>query len=169
MFSQFRTYTSCAMQRRRLFLSNSGQEREIIEHPSSCYVIGRSGTGKTTTMLFKMLAIQQTWEQYTDMGPKPRQVFVTQSRPLATKVEEYCAKLMLSIEDAGYSSKELRKRVKDSEQEFELVDEDDNERWRSDLPERFSELADEHFPLFITYNRVRIFLHSKHLISSSRE
>ena len=120
-------------------------------------------------MLFKMLAIQRTWQQYPDMGPKPRQVFVTQSRLLATTAEGRFAKLMVSIEDAGYSSKELRKRVKDSEQEVELVDQDDNGRWRLDLPERFSELADEHFPLFITYDRVRIFLCLKHLISSSRE
>ena len=34
-------------------------------------------------MLFKMLGIQRTWEQYPDMWPKPRQVFVTQSRVLA--------------------------------------------------------------------------------------
>ena len=169
MFSQFRMCTSCAVQRRCLFLINSGQEREIIEHSSSCYVIGRSGTGKTTTMLFKMLAIQRTWEQYPDIGPKPRQLFVTQSRLLATKVEEYFAELMLSIEDAGYSSKELRKRAKDSEQEIKLVDVDDNGGWRSDLPERFSELADGHFPLFITYDRVRTLLCSKHLISSSHK
>ena len=169
MFSQFRMCTSCAVQPRRLFLINSGQEREIIEHPSSCYLIGRSGTGKTTTMLFKMLAIQRTWERYPDMGLKPRQVFVTQSRFLATMAEGCFSKLMSSIEDAGYSSKELRKRVKDSEQEVELVDVDDNGRWSSDVPERFSELADEHFPLFITYDRVRIFLCSKHLISPFRE
>jgi hypothetical protein len=137
-----------------LFLTNSAQEQEIIEHTSSCYVIGRSGTGKTTTMLFKMLAVQRTWQQYPDMGPKPRQVFITQSRVLATKVEEYFAKLTLSLEAGGYSPEELRMMEKDAEQEDDMVNPEDNKRWRSDLPERFSELLDEHFPLFITYDRV---------------
>ena len=116
-------------------------------------------------MLFKMLGIQRTWQQYPDMRPKPRQVFVTQSRVLATKVEEYFAKLMSSLEDAGYSPEELRKREREAEQEIEFVDQDDNERWRSDLPERFSELLDEHFPLFITYDRVRISISLKSPIS----
>ena len=133
---------------------NRAQEQEIIEHPSSCYVIGRSGTGKTTTMLFKMLGIQRTWEQYPDMWPKPRQVFVTQSRVLATKVEQYFAKLMSSLEVAVYPPEELREMGKVIEQEIELVDQDDNEQWRSDLPKKFSELSDKHFPLFITYDRV---------------
>ena len=112
-------------------------------------------------MLFKMLAIQRTWQQYPDMGPKPRQVFITQSRVLASKVEEYFVKLMSSLETATYSPEELRKREKDVEQEIEFVDQDDNQQWRSDLPDRFSELADEHFPLFITYDRVRISLYFK--------
>jgi len=133
---------------------NSAQEQEIIEHTSSCYVIGRSGTGKTTTMLFKMLAIQRTWQQYPDIRPKPRQVFITQSRVLASKVEEYFEKLTSSLEAAAHSPKGSSMMEKDSEEEIEYVDQDDNKQWRSDLPERFSGLSDEHFPLFITYDRV---------------
>ena len=165
MFSQFRMCTNCMMQGMHLFPINSGQEQEIIEHPSSCYVIGRSGTGKTTTMLFKMLGIQRIWQQYPDMGPRPRQLFVTQSRVLASKVREYFAKLMSSLEAAACSPEELRMRERDTEQEIEFVDLDDNKQWRSDLPEKFSELRDEHFPLFITYDRVRILIPPKHPIS----
>ena len=116
-------------------------------------------------MLFKMLSIQHTWQQYPDLGPKPRQVFVTQSRVLATKVEEYFAKLMSSLEASAYSLEELRMMEKDVEQEIEFVDQDDDGQWRSDLPEKFSELVDEHFPLFTTYDRVRISLSSMHPIS----
>ena len=116
-------------------------------------------------MLFKMLSIQHTWQQYPDLGPKPRQVFVTQSRVLATKVEEYFAKLMSSLEASAYSLEELRMTEKDVEQEIEFVDQDDDGQWRSDLPEKFSELVDEHFPLFTTYDRVRISLSSMHPIS----
>ena len=149
--------------------SNSAQQQEIIDHPSSCYVIGGSGTGKTTTMLFKMLGIQRTWQKNHVMAPKPRQVFVTQSRVLVTKVEEYFAKLMSSLEAGGYSPEELRMVEKDVDQESDLVNQDDKKQWRSDLPERFSELLDEHFPLFITYDRVRTFTSSNYLISPFRE
>ena len=131
------------------------QEQGIIEHSSSCYVIGRSGTGKTTTMLFKMLGVERTWKQYPDMGPKPRQVFVTQSRVLATKVEKYFTKLMGSLEAATYSREHLRTMEKVADQRTRLVDQDDNDDWRPDLPDKFSELSEEHFPLFITYDLVR--------------
>lgn len=114
-------------------------------------------------MLFKMLGIQRIWERYPDMGPKPRQVFVTQSRVLAMKVEEEFKERMLSLK--ADSRKKLRMMQKDVEQEIEYVDQDDNTRWRSDLPERFSELHDDHFPLFITYDRVRASPSLKYLIS----
>jgi len=120
-------------------------------------------------MLFKMLGIQRIWEKYPDMGPKPRQVFITQSRVLALKVEEYFTKLMSSLEAAMCSPQELRMRRRDVDQDNDLMDQDDDQQWRSDLPERFSELLDEHFPLFITYDRVRvtISIFSKHLILPS--
>ena len=57
---------------------------------------------------------------------------------------------------------------KDVEQASKLVNQDDNDKWRSDLPERFSELRDEHFPLFITYDLVRTSSSSKCPISSFR-
>jgi len=106
-------------------------------------------------MLFKMLGIERTWRQYPDIGPKPRQLFVTQSRVLATKVEEYFSQLMGSLEAATYSRERLRAMEKDTTQRARLVDQDDNDHWRSDLPDKFSELSEEHFPLFITYDRVR--------------
>ena len=111
-------------------------------------------------MLFKMLGIQRVWQK---MGSRPRQVFITQSRVLATKVGEYFDKLMSSHEAAGDSPQELRARERDVEQEIEYVDQDDDRQWRSDLPKRFSELQDEHFPLFITYDRVWVSLTSEHL------
>ena len=165
MFSQSRMYTSRRIRCVRLSIPNSTREQEIIEHPSSCYVIGRSGTGKTTTMLFKMLGIHRIWKMHPDMGLKPRQLFITQSRVLARKVEEYFGKLLSSLEDAACSSEELRMREKNIEQEADFIDQDDNQQWRSDLPQNFSELRDEHFPLFITYDRVRISSSSEGLVS----
>ncbi|KZP15183.1 P-loop containing nucleoside triphosphate hydrolase protein [Athelia psychrophila] len=133
----------------------SPQERAIIQHPSSCYVIGRSGTGKTTTMLFKMFLVENGSTMLGDKNsPKPRQLFVTQSRMLAGKVEEYFAKLMEALATARYSLEELAILAKSHREEAGLVDLDDQANWRNDLPGRFSELQDEHFPLFITFDRL---------------
>ncbi|KAG2128492.1 hypothetical protein BD769DRAFT_1457681, partial [Suillus cothurnatus] len=74
-----------------------------------CYVLGCSGTGKSTTMLFKILGIQRAWEMSAVDMPKPRQIFVTKSRVLATKMEEYFTKLLESSVLAGYTPQELAK------------------------------------------------------------
>jgi hypothetical protein len=116
-------------------------------------------------MIFKMLDVQRTWQQYSGTDPKPRQVFVTQSPILAMKVGEYFTKLMSSPETGAHSFKKPRMTQKDVEQEFDLIDPDDNKQWRSDLPEKYSGLLDEHFPLFITYGQVWMSLSPKYPIS----
>ncbi|KAK7064824.1 UvrD-like helicase ATP-binding domain-containing protein [Favolaschia claudopus] len=135
-------------------LQVSPKEQEIIEHPHSCYVLGRSGTGKTTTLLYRMLLVEADSQASNEDGPetpKRRQLFVTQSRILAEKVEEHFDKLT-----AGYrpSSSEPDNTAKPRSSAFALVDIDDELEWRSDLPKRFSELKDEHFPLFVTFDRL---------------
>lgn len=90
--------------------------------------------------------------------PKPRQLFVTQSRVLAGKVEEYFSKLIESLVTAAHSPQELKKLVANKTQQGEeLIDEDDEADWRSDLPKKFSLLEDDHFPMFITFDRVGLF------------
>ncbi|KAK0207928.1 hypothetical protein DFS33DRAFT_393620 [Desarmillaria ectypa] len=132
----------------------STQEKRIIEHPKSCYVIGRSGTGKTTTMLFKMLLIERTFQLMDSDLPRPRQVFVTKSRILAKKVQEYFAKLASSLAIASQSSADLRglPRAPQYQDDLGLVDVDDVVDWRTDLPAKYSELEERHFPLFITFD-----------------
>ncbi|KAK0207964.1 hypothetical protein DFS33DRAFT_396866 [Desarmillaria ectypa] len=132
----------------------STQEKRIIEHPQSCYVIGRSGTGKTTTMLFKMLLIERTFQLMQSDLPRPRQVFVTKSRMLAKKVQEYFSKLASSLAMASQTFAELMRLPKVSQyhEDLGLVDVDDIVDWRSDLPAKFSELEGKHFPLFITFD-----------------
>ncbi|KAI0762352.1 hypothetical protein C8Q74DRAFT_1336826 [Fomes fomentarius] len=134
----------------------SPQEKKIIEHPSSCYVLGRSGTGKTTTMLFKMLGIERSWETFREALPRPRQLFVTQSRVLAEKVEEYFTKLFESLSTAGQTNSDLVNIVarRKRQQEQGLVDQDEEVWHRGDLPQRFGELTDEHFPMFLTYDQI---------------
>ncbi|RXW12996.1 hypothetical protein EST38_g12858 [Candolleomyces aberdarensis] len=136
------------------------QEKEIIDHPNSCYVIGRSGTGKTTTMLFKMLGIERAYIQQSEKTAvaRPRQIFVTQSRVLATRVEEYFSKLMESLAVAKKSKEELKEIAEQKKLEKEgdggLFDADDDVTWKAGLPQKFSLLQDEHFPLFLTFERL---------------
>jgi hypothetical protein len=108
-------------------------------------------------MLFKMLGIQRAYEQCKDSMPKPRQIFVTQSRVLAAKVEEYFTKLLESLSTGQKTKEELAVMIKSKRQQQQdrsLVDADDDQNWRSDLPLKYSNLRDEHFPLFLTFDRV---------------
>ncbi|KAI9566690.1 hypothetical protein HD554DRAFT_2315329 [Boletus coccyginus] len=129
------------------------RELQIVECTTSCYVLGRSGTGKTTTMLFKMFGIQRTWEMEMSGMPKPRQIFVTKSRVLATKVQEYFTKLLESLALVGYSLEELKRmRLRARDTESGLVDADDEDR--TDIPQRYSALEENHFPLFVTFDKL---------------
>jgi len=129
----------------------SPQEQKVVECTTSCYVLGRSGTGKTTTMLFKMLGIQRAWELSAVDMPKPRQIFVTKSRMLATKVKEYFTKLLESLAMAGYTLQEIAE-LKAQRVEDDLIDLDDAPE--SHVPARYSQLEDKHFPLFVTFDRL---------------
>ncbi|KAG7450843.1 uncharacterized protein BT62DRAFT_1001658 [Guyanagaster necrorhizus] len=131
----------------------SMQETRIIEHPKSCYVIGRSGTGKTTTILFKMLLIEQTFRLMESGLPRPRQVFVTKSRMLAKKVQEDFSNLASSLAIASRPSADLMNLSRAQYQDdIGLIDIDDIVDWRTDLPAKYSELEERHFPLFITFD-----------------
>ncbi|KAI6165389.1 hypothetical protein EDD17DRAFT_1754090 [Pisolithus thermaeus] len=130
----------------------SPQQREIVECTTSCYVLGRSGTGKTTTMLFKMLGIQQAWQLHFEGSdiPRPRQIFVTTSHMLANNVEKCFRKFMNSLSLAGCTLDELAK-LQSRHVDLGLVDSDNVS---GTLPQRFSELEDHHFPLFLPFERL---------------
>jgi hypothetical protein len=116
---------------------------------------------KTTTMLFKMLAQEHFWQQShgqsRDLMPtRPRQLFVTQSRVLADKVEEHFTKLLHSLRLSSNITMNISTLLerKKSREETLLVDRDEVDQWRSDLPKKFSDLTDDHFPLFLTFDKV---------------
>ncbi|KAA1475419.1 hypothetical protein DENSPDRAFT_842194 [Dentipellis sp. KUC8613] len=136
----------------------SPDEQKVIEYNRSCFVQGRSGTGKTTTMLFKMFGLERAWQQSGCPEPRPRQVFVTKSRVLAGKVEEYFMKLMKSLALVDHVPPHIlallaawgaRERAGAGMYNVEELD-----VWRTDLPAKFSELEDRHFPLFITIDEL---------------
>ncbi|KAI0089815.1 hypothetical protein BDY19DRAFT_86920 [Irpex rosettiformis] len=135
-------------------------EQEIVKHPGSCYVLGRSGTGKTTTMLFKMLGIERAYEnlrsELDGELARPRQLFVTQSRVLAEKVQEYYVKLAMSQAAAQRTAEESSNLASQQkvQEEKGLFDHDEEEEHHGTLPKSFKELKDEHFPLFVTFDHL---------------
>jgi len=97
-------------------------------------------------MLFKLLGVEKA---KAEANQPIRQVFLTQSHILAQRVQEYYSQLYgaatLGVGDGGPSAV-------DSMSLFQLDEQSDS---RSDLPASFSELRDDHFPLFVTFNQVR--------------
>ena len=103
-------------------------------------------------MLFKMLGIERAWELQLSASEdqvvidnqdgsggtalmmagltKPRQLFVTQSRVLAGKVEEYFAKLMESLATASCSPQELADIAKKKNLEQVRADDNLKEGWK---------------------------------------
>ena len=107
-------------------------------------------------MLFKMLLVERS-HQLAGEGPKPRQIFITQSAVLARKVKEYFDSLMQSFLDASLTEDELLLKVQSLPMTFSdnhLVKEEDREDVYASLPRKFSELEDSHFPVVTTVNCV---------------
>ena len=104
-------------------------------------------------MLFKMLGVERS---SASLSPKKlRQVFVTQSRVLAERVQEYYAKMAKSSGAGDRSEGEIKQRATQrSQAEKELIELDDEDDSQSGLPKKFSELTDGHFPLFLTFDKV---------------
>jgi hypothetical protein len=105
---------------------------------------------KTTTMLFKILGIQRAWELSAIDMPKPRQIFVTKSIVLAKEVEKSVTKYLESMAMAGYTLPEIAAQSN----EDDLIDLDDAPESQMNVPARYSQLGDKHFPLFVTFDQV---------------
>ncbi len=114
-----------------------------------------------------MLLIERTF-RVTESGlPHPRQIFITKSRILAKKAQEYFEKLTNSLAVASQLSVDPTNltRVPQYQTDLGVIDVDDVVDWRTDLPRKYSELEEKHFPLFITFDSVSnstFFIHASH-------
>ncbi|KIK18093.1 hypothetical protein PISMIDRAFT_110119 [Pisolithus microcarpus 441] len=148
------------------------KEWQVVRCPTSCYVIGRSGTGKTTAMVFKMLGIQRAWEQVSGVR-KPRQLFVTRFPVLAAKVNEFFTSLVESLALAGRTRdelRELRSQVRNAEhQEPPMMNPMNALNYRPGTPQKFSELTDHDFPLFITFDQLARMVAADIQVDDSKE
>ncbi|KAH9075551.1 P-loop containing nucleoside triphosphate hydrolase protein [Lactarius deliciosus] len=131
---------------------SSWEEKEVVEFTKSSFVLGRSGTGKTTVIVFKIFGIERAWQNRGSVGPRPRQLFITKSRLLADKVEQDYVNLLFSLSEDPDTPQYIRDRIHlwKLRRKNNVLDPDDAQGKRDDLPETFSELQDGHFPLFIT-------------------
>jgi len=107
-----------------------------------------------------MFGIERAWELRGSTGARPRQLFITKSRNLAEKVEGYFYKLIQSIFDESNTPKHIADMLErqNARGARGLIRVSQDSGWRQDLPERYSELREEHFPLFITVDTVSAFL-----------
>lgn len=97
-----------------------------------------------------MYRVEKQYQMNSEHSAKPRQVFITQSRVLTAKVEDLFASYLESLATSSNSDTKHRTAGRDSAE----TDEDDSIEWKNDLPQRFSELEDKDFPLFLTVDRV---------------
>lgn len=109
--------------------------------------------------MFKMLGIENAWKaQASEDLPSVRQIFVTKSQLLAGRVQEYFLSLLESLDTGTKTLMELAALAKEGrthEEDIDQMDPDGDELdWQSHLSPKFSELRDEHFPLFTTTDRV---------------
>ncbi|CAG8615975.1 14896_t:CDS:2, partial [Funneliformis mosseae] len=142
----------------------SKTEYEIINNPSSAVVFGRSGTGKTTCIVFRLLVsylksqLYKTPSSHSDnVYPYKRQIFITLNPILCLRVRKYFNQLQKTAKFAGEKISKAQfialKREYSSSKELDdnnMQEEDDVKKILSEIPNSFRLLTDEHFPLFIT-------------------
>jgi hypothetical protein len=109
-------------------------------------------------IVFKIFGIERAWQNQGCIGPHPRQLFITKSRLLAEKVEQDYVNLLYSLSTGPNSPLYVRERIQrwESTRKKVIFNPDDTEGKRDDLPKKFSELRDSHFPLFLTMDTVGI-------------
>ncbi|KAJ3515657.1 hypothetical protein NLJ89_g1627 [Agrocybe chaxingu] len=119
---------------------------------------------------YKMVTVERSFQLSPQDLVKPRQLFVTCSRVLVKKVEKRFKELMDALKTTQLSPEELKQlAISRASAQVELVDEENRTEWRSDLPTRFSELEDKHFPLFIAYDDICTMLEADLLPSARRQ
>lgn len=115
--------------------------------------------GKTTALIYKIHANAQLPAISGDERP-PRQLFVTHSKVLTQHIAADYAELVESSKIAQKSPEELVEIRKNNEKYWqrELVEFDNEVDLRDDLPDRFSKLQDSDFPVFISFDKVILYL-----------
>ncbi|ERF74595.1 hypothetical protein EPUS_00725 [Endocarpon pusillum Z07020] len=122
---------------------SSDETRVILHFDTSNLILGRSGTGKTTCLVFKLLAKYAAGCALMEER-SPRQLLLTRSAELANKLKDYIDRLVRALPkksiDAG------------QEQETELPLPDVGTE--DDQPSTVFQLQNRSFPLVCTFDRL---------------
>ncbi|KAL3635023.1 hypothetical protein CASFOL_022077 [Castilleja foliolosa] len=132
------------------------EEREIIMFPRSSFILGRSGTGKTTILTMKIV---QKFQQYTiasqdsiseglgeSSGDILRQIFVTVSPKLCYAVKKHVSQLQ-SFSTENYPGNKFT----------DMDDIDVMTKFR-DIPDTLVGIESEKYPLVITFHKFLMML-----------
>ncbi|XP_057452229.1 uncharacterized protein LOC130744053 [Lotus japonicus] len=154
----------------------SDEEREIIHFSRSTFVLGRSGTGKTTILTMKLfqkeylhhMALEATYgiksgafpclnhdkehEESSNGNDRPvlRQLFVTVSPKLCQGVKHHIVRLKRSICGSNVSAET-------NPTEEDIFDVDTSSQFKN-IPDSFSNLPANSYPLVITFQKFLMML-----------
>ncbi|RIA97743.1 P-loop containing nucleoside triphosphate hydrolase protein [Glomus cerebriforme] len=156
----------------------SKKEHEIINCPTSAIIIGRSGTGKTTCIVFRQIASYLNSRlnkiPSDDKIFHRRQIFITMSPNLRHRVKEYFDNIRESAILAGTKMskaqfREYRRKKEEENANDQYMHEEENEkRELKGIPDSFNhlQLTDKYFPLFITFEKFSKMLQETYGISN---
>ncbi|KAL5061399.1 hypothetical protein RYX36_033003 [Vicia faba] len=143
----------------------SEQEHDIINFPSSTFVLGRSGTGKTTVLTMKLfkreeenaevpsLSKDKENEESSTVNDRQflRQLFVTVSPKLCQAVKQQIVRMKRFISGGDISDKSC------SIEEEDIVDVDTSIQFNN-IPDSFVNLPPNSYPLVITFHKFLMML-----------
>ncbi|XXG72001.1 hypothetical protein AAC387_Pa07g1195 [Persea americana] len=158
-----------------LLFEVTDQEREIIRFPSSTFILGRSGTGKTTVLTMKLIQKEQQHhisskglhvtkditfnvhsgknEQREEVdlakGRSLCQIFVTISPKLSSAIRSHISRLHSFISGGDFSS---------SGDSIDMHDVTDSLSDFMDIPDSFVDIPHKHFPLVLTFQQFLMML-----------
>ncbi|KAL9228934.1 hypothetical protein vseg_004460 [Gypsophila vaccaria] len=142
------------------------QEMEIIMHGKSSFILGRSGTGKTTVLTMKLFQKEQLhymalegfseghtlYDTHSDEGVHSesvlRQVFVTVSPKLCYAIKQHVSHLKSFARGESIPSESGS---------IDIDHIDDGEQFRS-IPDSFVSLPPKSYPLVVTFNKFLLML-----------
>jgi len=125
-------------------------EADVIKSDKSSMVIGRSGTGKTTCVMYRLLSMFQSYMRENGHGVKQfRQVFVTKNVELCLRVERYFKTLLRKTQATSQGEEE-----EEEEEEMLLIDAAMQEMFFRNVPDSFKGIEQDFFPMFLTFEKV---------------
>uniref|UniRef100_A0A6B2KW28 UvrD-like helicase ATP-binding domain-containing protein n=1 Tax=Arcella intermedia TaxID=1963864 RepID=A0A6B2KW28_9EUKA len=111
------------------------EEQKLVNNPDNFFILGRSGTGKTTVILMKILKNMNHGEELLKENIHLRQIFITKSELLCSSVYSQFKKYRnLGSEDVDYGLT-IDNHITSIPDDFSLIDLDNE-------------------PLFITYEKL---------------